>query len=58
MTFVAIVCIIFALLYCVAAAITGAMSYQDTRDWRFLVGTCFYIIAAILITVWLLENCA
>ncbi len=58
MTFVAIVCIIFALLYCVAAAITGAMSYQDTRDWRFLAGTCLYAIAAILITVWLLENCA
>ncbi len=58
MTFVAIVCIIFALLYCAAAAITGAMSYQDTRDWRFLAGTCLYAIAAILITVWLLENCA
>lgn len=57
MTFIAIVCIIFALLYC-AAAITGGMAWSDTRDWRFLTGTCLYAIAAILITIWLLENCA
>ena len=58
MIFVSIVCIIFALLSCVAAAITGAMSYQDTHDWRFLAGTCFYIIAATLFTIWLLGSCA
>lgn len=58
MTFVAIICIIFALLYCVAAAITGGMAWSDTHDWHFLAGTCFYIIAAILITIWLLKNCA
>lgn len=58
MAFVTIVCIIFTLLYCVAAAITGGMAWYDTRDWRFFAGTCFYAIAAILITIWLLENCA
>lgn len=58
MTFIAIVCIIFALLYCVVAAIAGIIAWRDTRDWRFLVGACFYIIAAILITIRLLENCA
>ena len=58
MTFIAIVCNIFTLLYCVAAAITGSMTYRDTRDWRFLAGTCLYAIAAILLTIWLLENCA
>ena len=57
MAFVTIVCIIFTLLYCVAA-ITGGMAWYDTRDWRFFAGTCFYAIAAILITIWLLENCA
>lgn len=57
MTFVAIVCIIFALLYCVAAAITGGMAWSNTRDWRLLAGTCFYIIAAILLTIWLLGSC-
>lgn len=58
MIFIAIVCIIAVLLYCIAAAIVGWKTWSDTRDWRFLAGTCFYIIAAILITIWLLENCA
>lgn len=58
MTFIAIVCIIFALLYCVAAAITGGIAWYDTHDWHFLAGTCLYVIAAILIAIWLLENCA
>lgn len=58
MTFIAIVCIIAALLYCIAAAIVGWMTWYDTRDWRFLAGTCLYVIAAVLITIWLLGNCA
>jgi hypothetical protein len=58
MIFIAIICIIAALLYCVAAAFMGWKTWKDTRDWHFLVGTCFYIIAAILITIWLLGNCA
>lgn len=58
MTFIAIVCNIFTLLYCVAAAISGSKAWHNTRDWRFLVGTCLYVIAAILLTIWLLENCA
>ena len=53
-----IVCIIAALLYCVAAAMVGWMTWHDTRDWRFLAGTCLYVIAATLITIWLLGNCA
>lgn len=58
MIFIAIICIIAALLYCVAAAIVGWMTWRDTRDWHFLAGTCLYIIAAILLTIWLLGNCA
>ncbi len=58
MTFIVVVCIIFALLYCAGAAVTGWMAWKDTRDWRFLAGTCFYIIAAILFIIWLLGNCA
>lgn len=58
MIFVSIVCVIFALLYCVAAAFMGWMMWHDTHDWRFLAGTCLYTITAILITIWLLENCA
>lgn len=58
MIFIAIVCIIAALLYCVAAAIVGWMTWQDTRDWHFLAGTCLYVIAAVLLTIWLLGNCA
>lgn len=58
MIFIAIVCIIAALLYCVAAAIVGWMTWRDTRDWCFLAGTCLYVIAAILLTIWLLGNCA
>ena len=58
MIFIAIICIIAALLYCIAAAIVGWMTWRDTRDWHFLAGTCFYAIAAILLTVWLLGNCA
>lgn len=58
MIFIAIICIIAALLYCVAAAFMGWKTWKDTRDWHFLAGTCFYIIAAILITIWLLRNCA
>ena len=58
MTFIAIVCIIAALLYCAATAIAGWMTWRDTRDWRFLTGTCLYVIAAILITIWRLGNCA
>ena len=59
MIFIAIVCIIAALWYCIAAAaIVGWMTWYDTRDWRFLAGACLYIIAAILITIWLLGNCA
>ena len=58
MTFIAIVCIIAALLYCAATAIAGWMTWRDMRDWRFLAGTCLYIIAAVLLTIWLLGNCA
>lgn len=58
MTFIAIVCIIAALLYCVAAAIVGWMTWHDIRDWRFLAGACLYAVAAVLITIWLLGNCA
>lgn len=58
MTFVAIICIIAVLLYCIATAFMGWMTWYDTHNWRFLVGTCFYIIAAILITIWLLGSCA
>lgn len=58
MTFIAIVCIIAALLYCVTAAFAGWVTWYDTRDWHFLAGTCFYVIAAILITIWFLGNCA
>lgn len=58
MIFIAIVCIIAALLYCIAAAIVGGMTWHDTRDWRFLAGACLYVIAAVLITIWLLGNCA
>lgn len=58
MIFIAIICIIAALLYCVAAAFMGWKTWKNTRDWHFLAGTCFYIIAAILLTIWLLGNCA
>ena len=58
MIFIAIVCIIAAFLYCVATAIVGWVTWYDTRDWHFLAGTCLYAIAAILLTIWLLENCA
>lgn len=58
MIFIAIICIIAALLYCIAAAIVGWATWRDTRDWRFLAGTCLYAIAAILLTIWLLGNCA
>ena len=58
MIFIAIVCIITALLYCIAAAIVGWVTWYDTRDWHFLAGTCLYAIAAILLTIWLLGNCA
>lgn len=58
MTFVAVVCIIFALLYCIATAFMGWMMWHNTRDWRFLTGTCLYAIAAILLTIWLLGSCA
>ena len=58
MIFIAIVYIIAALLYCIAAAIVGLMTWHDTRDWRFLAGACLYVIAALLITIWLLGNCA
>ena len=58
MIFIVIVCIIAALWHCAATAIVGWMTWRDTRDWRFLAGTCLYVIAAILITIWLLGNCA
>ena len=58
MIFIIIVCIIDALLYCIAAAFMGWMTWRDTRDWRFLAGTCLYVITAVLITIWLLGNCA
>lgn len=58
MVFIAIICNIATLLYCVATAFVGWVTWYDTRDWHFLVGACFYIIAAILLTIWLLENCA
>ena len=54
----AIVCIIAALLYCAATAIVGWMTWYNTHDWHFLAGTCLYAIAAILLTIWLLGNCA
>ena len=58
MIFIAIVCIIAALLYCAATAIAGWMTWCNTHDWHFLAGTCLYAIAAVLITIWLLGNCA
>ena len=58
MTFIAIVGIIVVLLYCMATVIVGWMTWHDTRDWHFLAGTCLYAIAAVLITIWLLGNCA
>lgn len=58
MVFITIVCMIAVLLYCVAAAFIGWLMWHDTNNWRFLAGTCLYVIAAILITIWLLENCA
>ena len=58
MTFIAVIGIIVVLLYCAAIAIVGWMTWRDTRDWRFLAGTCLYVIAAVLITIWLLGNCA
>ena len=58
MIFIAIVCIIAALLYCAATAIVGWVTWYDTRDWHFLAGTCLYAIAAVLIAIWLLGNCA
>lgn len=58
MTFVAIVCIIAALLYCTTATLMGWITWRDTRDWHFLTGTCLYAIAAVLIIIWLLGNCA
>ena len=58
MIFITIVCIIAALWYCITAAIVGWMTWRDTRDWHFLAGTCLYTIAAVLLTIWLLGNCA
>lgn len=58
MAFIAVICVIATLLYCVTAAFMGWVTWYDTHDWRFLAGTCLYVIAAILITIWLLENCA
>lgn len=58
MIFIAIVCIIAALLYCVAAAFMGWKTWKNTHDWHFLAGACFYAIAAILLAIWLLGNCA
>lgn len=58
MIFVAVVCIIAILLYCVTTAFIGWIMWYDTRNWCFLAGTCLYVIAALLITIWLLENCA
>ena len=58
MIFIAVVCIIAALFYCVAAAIVGGMTWRNTLDWHFLAGACFYTIAAILLTLWLLGSCA
>ena len=58
MIFIAIVCIIAALLYCAATAIVGWMTWYNTHDWHFLAGTCLYAIAAVLLTIWLLGNCA
>lgn len=58
MIFIAIVGIIVTLLYCAATAIVGLITWRNTRDWRFLAGTCLYVIAATLITIWLLGNCA
>lgn len=58
MIFVAIVCRIATLLYCIVAAIVGWATWRNTRDWRFFAGTCLYTTAAILLTLWLLGNCA
>nr|DAH09486.1 MAG TPA: hypothetical protein [Caudoviricetes sp.] len=58
MVFIAVVCIIAVLLYCIATALIGWMTWRDTHDWRFLAGACLYAIAAIFITVWLLGGCA
>ena len=58
MIFIAIVCIIAALLYCAATAIVGWMTWRNTHDWHFLAGAYLYVIAAILLTIWLLGNCA
>ena len=58
MIFIAIVCIIAALLYCAATAIAGWMTWYNTHDWHFLAGTYLYAIAAVLLTIWLLGNCA
>ena len=58
MIFIAVVCIIAALFYCVAAAIVGGVTWCDTHDWRFFAGTCLYTTAAILLTLWFLGNCA
>ena len=58
MTFIAVIGIIVVLLYCAATAFMGWVTWYNTRDWHFLAGTCLYVIAAILITIWLLGNCA
>ena len=58
MIFIAIVCIIAALLYCTTTTFMGWITWHNTRDWHFLAGTCLYGIAAILLTIWLLGNCA
>lgn len=58
MIFIAVVCIIAALFYCVAAAIVGGMTWRSTLDWHFLAGACLYTAAAILLTLWLLGSCA
>ena len=58
MIFIVIVRIIAALLYCAATAIVGWKTWYNTRYWHFLAGTCLYAIAAILLTIWLLGNCA
>lgn len=58
MAFIAVICVIATLLYCVTAAFMGWVTWYNTRDWYFLVGTCLYAIAAILLTIWLLRNCA
>lgn len=58
MIFIAVVCSIATLLYCVTAAFMGWKAWYDTLDWHFLAGTCLYTIAAVLLTIWLLGNCA